>query len=369
MVEIIRVILAHGHRVTFIPDNFLVWRPYFEDLQSMGVEVVHSPASESVADYLRGHGEGIDLAVISRAGIAARHLETVRSLAPGARLVFDTVDLHFLREERAAGLAQDPALVNGLAERREQELGLVRRADLTLVVSKVEKEILERECPGVGVMVVPTIYPIDPAEPPGFDGRSDIVFIGGFAHAPNVDAVLYFAREILPLVWARIPGAVFKVVGPEPPPEILALQSPLIHVLGHVPDVSPIFDRAIASVAPLRFGAGVKGKINHSMALGVPAVVTSLAAEGMYLEHEQDAMIVDDPAEFGDALVRVSQSRVLWERLSQNGRRSVREHFSVEAAARSIDAMLAWAGLTSTCPEILNSCMDPSHESSTCTGR
>ena len=215
------------------------------------------------------------------------------------------MDLHFLREERQAELAQDTVLE--AAARKSARAGARPRdaADLTVVVSPIEKQILQRECPGIEVMVIPTIYPVDPAEPPGFDEREDIVFIGGFAHAPNVDAVLYFAQ--------RDPASVLRATSrgrvqgdrSRAAPGDRQLESPQIQVLGYVPDVKPIFDRARVSVAPLRFGAGVKGKVNHSMALGVPAVVTSLAAEGMYLEHEQNAMIADDPQSFADAVVRV----------------------------------------------------------------
>ena len=118
-----------------------------------------------------------------------------------------------------------------------------------------------------------------------------------FDHAPNVDAVLYFAREIFPRILDRIPDAMFQVIGPDPTPEICRLASPSIHILGFVPDVKPIFDRARVSVAPLRFGAGVKGKVNQSMSLGVPTVVTSIAAEGMYLTHGENAMIADRSAD------------------------------------------------------------------------
>ena len=124
------------------------------------------------------------------------------------------------------------------------------------------------------------------------------------------------------------------------------LACPSIQVLGYVPDVGPIFDRARVSVAPLRFGAGVKGKVNQSMALGVPTVLTSIAAEGMYLVHEENALIADDPDRFADEVVRLWTSRELWERVSAQGLESIREHFSVEAAAKPIDELLEWAGLT-----------------------
>ena len=160
--------------------------------------------------------------------------------------------------------------------------------------------------------------------------------------------MLYFARDIFPLVKASIPEAVFQVIGADPTAEILHLAGQDIQVLGYVPEVRPFFDQARLSVAPIRYGAGVKGKVNQSMSFGVPAVVTHVAAEGMYLVHEQNAMIADDPASFADAVVRLWNSRELWERLSDNGLQCLREHFSVETAAQRIDELLEWAGLNVT---------------------
>ena len=156
---------------------------------------------------------------------------------------------------------------------------------------------------------------------------------------------VYFAQQIFPLIQARVPTAIFKIIGPDPTPTIYQLASPSIEILGFVPDIKPIFDRALVSVAPLRFGAGVKGKVNQSMLFGVPAVVTSVAAEGMYLTHEENAMIADQPESFADAVVRLCESPELWQKISLNGLRNVAEHFSVEAAAKPIDDLLAWAGL------------------------
>jgi glycosyltransferase involved in cell wall biosynthesis len=346
MVEILRAIRNRGHHVTLIPDNLAVSSPYHEALQGMGVEVVHHPYYRSVAAYLKQHGSEFDLAILSRAEIAGRHLATVRHLCPAAKIVFDTVDLHYLREERAARLNPSPALRASVAERKQQELRLARRSDMTLVVSPYEQAILRKECHGTDVRILSTIYPLDEAEPPGYDGRRDIVFIGGFEHPPNVDAVLYFVREIFPRVRARIPGAVFQVIGPDPTPEVCQLAGVDVQVLGYVPDVRPLFDRARLSVAPIRFGAGVKGKVNQSMSFGVPTVVTSVAAEGMYLTDGHDALIADDPESFADAVVRLWTSRELWESVSSSGRRNLREHFSVATAVRRVDELLVWAGLS-----------------------
>ena len=346
MMELIRSIRRRGHHVTFIPQNLVVSSPYLENLQSIGVEVIHHPYYPSIIEYLKKHGREIDLAIISRFDVAARHMASVRQLAPQAKVVFDTVDLHYLRKEREAQVTKDHVLLLAAADRKRKETRLAYRADLTLVVSGIEKEFLEKECPGIDVRVLPTIFPHEQAPIPGFEGRRDIVFIGGFEHAPNHDAVLFFAREIFPRVHQRIPEAMFLVIGPDPTPEILQLASPSIQILGYVPDVKPIFGQARISVAPIRFGAGVKGKVNQSMALGVPTVITSIAAEGMYLTHEHDTMIADDPATFANAVVRLYRSRELWERLSVNGKANVRKHFSVEASSHRIDELLEWAGLS-----------------------
>ena len=267
MMELIRAILRRGHHVTFIPNHMEVFSPYLEDLQRIGAEVIHPPHFSSIPEYLKKHGSEFKLAIISRADVASRHLTTVRRFAPQAKVVFDTVDLHFLREERQAHVKQDETLKSAIADRKQQELRLVRRSDVTLVVSPVEKQIVEKECPGLDVRVLPTIFPYEERDIPGFADRRGLIFIGGFQHPANVDGVPYFIHEILPRIIERLPDVVFQVIGPDVPEEILALSSSSVQFLGYVPDVTPLFDRARVSVAPIRFGAGVKGKVNQSMAL------------------------------------------------------------------------------------------------------
>ena len=346
MMEIIRGIKRRGHHVTLLPDNMEVFSPYLENLEQEGVEVIHRPYYDSVEEYLAHHGREQNLVIISRADVASRHMAVVRRHAPQARIIFDTVDLHFMREERQARLGDCPK-ARELAEcRKVEELGLARMADLTLVVSPVEKSIIDQECDHqIDVRILSNIHPVIARELPGYEARRNIIFIGGFDHAPNADAVLYFAREIFPRIHERIPEAVFQVIGPYPTEEISRLASKSIHILGFVPDVAPLFDQARVSVAPLRFGAGVKGKVNQSMSFGVPTVVTSVASEGMYLTHGVNVMIADPPESFADAVVELWTNPELWRQVSQNGMENLVNHFSVEAAARTIDELLAWAGL------------------------
>ncbi len=346
MVEILRAIRGRGHHLTFLPDIASASPRYLDNLRQMGVELIGEALGRSLQQYLREIHGGLDLAILSRPGVAARYLPLIRSGAPDARVVFDTVDLHYLREWRAARLAGNRDRIWDARRRKLQELALVRRCDATIVVSEVERQVLLDACPGADVRVLPTIVDIPPIDPPGWEDRDGMVFIGGFRHAPNVDAVLWFVAEILPKILERSPGMILRVVGPHAPEAILAIEGPNVRVLGYVPDLDPILARSRVAVAPLRFGAGVKGKVNLSMAHGLPTVVSTLGAEGMDLVHRQDALIAADPAAFADAVIELNHSRDLWERLSSQGRASVRARYSVEAAAARIDELLAFAGLS-----------------------
>jgi GT2 family glycosyltransferase/glycosyltransferase involved in cell wall biosynthesis len=326
----------HG-KATFVADNLEHREPYVGALQQRGVEVLYRPYVTSIASLLAKRGREFDVVVLSRHYVAAKHLDTVRRFAPQARVVFDTVDLHFLRAERQA------TLVGGAPDasdrEREQELDLVRGADVTLVVSPVERELLGELVPSARVDVLSNIH-----EPmPGgrsYRERAGIVFIGGFRHPPNADAVLWYAREVLPLVRARLPGVVTTVVGAEPPASVRALACRELVVAGHVEDVDPIFTAARVSIAPLRYGAGVKGKVNLAMSYGVPVVATSAAVEGMHLVAGTDVLVADHPQAFADAIVLAYSDEPTWTGLSRAGVDNVRRHFSRETAKRALAPVL-----------------------------
>ena len=150
------------------------------------------------------------------------------------------------------------------------------------MVSSVEQKLLREARPHKSIEIVSTIAEVPGSKTP-FALRRDWLFIGGFQHTPNIDAVLFFVQKIYPLVSEHLRDAKFYIIGDKAPPEIVALATERIIVAGLQRDVRPFFDSVKLSVAPLRFGAGIKGKINQSMGFGVPVVATSLAVEGMPL--------------------------------------------------------------------------------------
>jgi glycosyltransferase involved in cell wall biosynthesis/2-polyprenyl-3-methyl-5-hydroxy-6-metoxy-1,4-benzoquinol methylase len=329
------LVARHQH----VPDS----AGWIDELRRRGIDVHMVPFTVSPEHELRERGESYDVIVVSRIDNFDHYRAVLERRAPRARVVLDTVDLHFLREQREAELRGSAALEARAEARREQELRAIREVDATLVVSDAEAQILAELCPTARVLVVSNIHAeqVSPAalsrRAPG-DAR-DVVFLGGYRHPPNVDAAVWLATEIFPLVRARRPDLRLVLAGSHPPAEVLSLAGPDVRVTGYVPDLDPLFASARLSIAPLRYGAGVKGKINTSMTYGVPVVATSLAAEGMHLTSEQDVLVADEPARLADAVVRLAGDDELWARLSESGRRSVREHFSFEAAERQLLAL------------------------------
>ena len=339
MFQILTILGQLGHRVTFIPDNLADIPPYGDNLRKRGVEVMHHPYISSVREYLRSNGTEFDIVILSRCDFARKHIAEVRLSAPEARLIFDTVDLHFLREEREARLLDSPQLRESAARKRQLEYALIEQADETWVVSPAERELLLQDWPDKSIEVVSNIVEV-PGSGTEFAQRRDILFIGSFQHPPNIDAVMHFSREIFPRVRQSLSDVIFYIIGAEAPPEVIALAGEDIVVTGFQPDVSRYFETVKLSVAPLRYGAGIKGKINQSMAFGVPVVATSLAVEGMDLSDRKDVLVGDDSASFARVLIEVYEDEELWQRISQNGLEQTKARYSREAATRRLEALV-----------------------------
>ena len=339
MVNLIRLLRELGYAVSFLPDNRLHDGHYTEALQALGVEALYHPFVADPIAWMRERGRELAAIVLSRHYIAANYVGLARLYAPQARLIFDTVDLHYLREQRAGQLDGKPELAQQAARTQAQEFKLMRECDVSLVVSSVEKELLARELPQVHIEIVSNVHEVY-GRRREFDARRDIVFVGGFQHPPNTDAVLWFVREVFARVRAALPDVVFHVIGSKAPPQILELAHDGVIVHGFVDDIAPYMDGCRLSVAPLRYGAGVKGKVNMAMSYGLPVVATSAAVEGMHVRTNEDVMVADSATDFAAAILRAYDDAALWKKLSDNGLANVRQHFSFDAARGALQKIL-----------------------------
>jgi len=336
MFAILRLLRRLGREVTFASDSEERMPGYEAAVRELGVEVLYGQAA--AARHLEARGPDYGFALLSRPEVADRYLYLVRAHALRARVLYDTVDLHWVRFGRAAELSGDPH-DRAQAEWFRRLEGLVcANADVILAITREEQETLEREWPGVRVEVVPNIHSVVAASPP-WSERRDLMFIGGFEHKPNVDAMQWFVGEVLPLVRERLPEVVLNIVGSRADEKVGGLASPAVRVLGYVPDVEPLFGGSRVFVSPLRYGAGMKGKVGQSLGHGLPVVTTSVGAEGMMLADGENALVADDARSFAETVARLYGDELLWSRLSRNGLRHVAEHFGEEAVRGRIEAL------------------------------
>jgi len=291
-----------------------------------------------MSDFFRNHGREFDYIFISRHYVATNYVLMLKRYCPSARFIFDTVDLHYLREQRLAELEKSRTLKVAARQTRRAELSLIRSADATLVVSSVEKAVLAEEAPGQKVHILSNIHPV-PGRDKGFSERKDIYFVGGYQHPPNVDAACWFVNEIWPLIHAQLPDMQFHLIGSKAPEQVRSLQGEGVVFHGFVESLQPFLNDCRMAVAPLRYGAGVKGKVNMSMAHGQPVVTTPAGAEGLFAEHGRELLVAEDAESFAREVIRLYQDGDLWQRVSEASIENVEKHFSLAAARESLSAL------------------------------
>jgi glycosyltransferase involved in cell wall biosynthesis len=229
--------------------------------------------------------------------------------------------------KRESGIKDDDVLRQQSENYRKMEGFNAAAADIVFAVTHQERSQILEEIKNAKVEVIPTIHAcVDKVK--SLAGRKNLLFVGHYSHSPNEDAVSYFVKEIFPLIRQDIPGVVFYMVGSQITEAVQSLASRDVVAVGYVPDLMPYLDGCRVFVAPLRYGAGIKGKIAQSMGVGLPVVTTSIGAEGMNLIDGEHVLIADSPAAFASAVVRLYTNDLLWEEMSQNALLHIKLNFS-----------------------------------------
>jgi glycosyltransferase involved in cell wall biosynthesis len=312
---------------------------YTEQLQQMGVEVVYGPTP--FTEFIENYGKFYDFVMLSRPRIGANFIELCQAYCTKAKIVYDTVDLHYLRLRRQAEYEEGELSDYYAKISKEHEIiekDLMESADTTLVVSEVEAKMLEKD--GFeNVEVISNIHSIVPVSyKKVFSDRNDLIFIGGYAHHPNIDGVKWFVDEIFPLVQAKQPHIKIHVVGSNMPSDLKEYLSQKDGVIidGFVDDATlvELLSSSRVFVAPMRYGAGVKGKVGQAIEHGTPVVCTAIAAEGMYLKDGVSALIADEPEAFASKIVSLYTNEALWIQVQKNAKEVVKNNFSKDAARK-----------------------------------
>ncbi|WP_206215285.1 glycosyltransferase [Desulfovibrio sp. ZJ200] len=346
--HICRDLASFGFDVTFLPGMDTWPEKYGRDLKALGVRLDYERAVHGTpADYLRRFAGEFSIFYLQPLWLAHILIDIVKKENPQAEIIYHAADLTFVRLEREKELLHAPQADAKASEARSQELDIAMKADHVIVISDTEKQILQK---AVGhrlpVHSFNCLYSglIEKTEP--FSGRNGILFVGSYGHQPNVDGILWFADCIWPLFRKRFPTVPLYLVGGFAPPEITELdRRPGISYLGHVEDLTPLLQSATVAIAPLRYGAGIKGKIGMTLGAGLPNVCTPMAVEGMQLENEKHVLIARDERMFADSLERLHSDEKLWKRLSDNGKEVIHKKFGIEACSKRFKAILEKTGI------------------------
>ncbi|MET0638203.1 MAG: glycosyltransferase [Chitinophagaceae bacterium] len=345
--QYLKLFAGLGFNVKFLGDNFCRLEPYTTILQQLGIEVLYGEhVSRNWRKWIIDNKENLDYIWLHRPHISIKYIDFIRKNT-GIKVLYYGHDLHFMREMRQYELEKKPAQLKSSEKWKETELYLFRNSAAIFTPSTDEKEVVD------GLNVVNPVYAIKPyifdhRATPGtdFSERKDILFVGGFGHGPNADAVKWFVSDIWPDVRNQLPGVKFIVAGSNPPQDLLDLAGPDIIIKGFVTEeeLARLYGMARVAVVPLRYGAGVKGKTVEALYNGIPFVSTGTGLEG--LPNAEGLFEAADTAEeFGRQLVTLYKSgNEALQGVSKKECDYLNRHFYVDVVKQEMEGILELIG-------------------------
>jgi GT2 family glycosyltransferase len=331
----IRLFVELGFHVTLLPANFEKVDPYTEDLQQIGVNVMYSSACSRIDEWIRKNIIYFDYACIFRPSIAPKYFDQIRKYGRATKVIYYPIDLHFLRELRRYERTGDPDAL--MASRRWQEIEaeLFRKSDVVHVLSPYEQDVMQQLTAEATIRTIPGfLFDLDPVAPAlPHDARPNMLFVGGFEHPPNEDGLRWFVTEVLPFINASLPALELVVAGSGSAEAVDRLDAEGVTAVGRVSDAKllELYAQARLAVVPLRYGAGIKGKLVEALHHGTPVVTTPTGAEGLP-GVETCVSVASEPEEFAARVLELYIDSGLWNTRVELGRAYVRERFSRQAA-------------------------------------
>ncbi|EDN70107.1 glycosyltransferase [Beggiatoa sp. PS] len=334
---LLKIWTSLGYRITFFPDNLDSQFKYRHALEALGIEVFHSGYGFADAMAYRQ----FDFAFICRVDIGQRYIPYMRLLSPQTVIFYDTVDIHYIREQRQAEIENNAALAAHAVTTKRKELANCLLADRVITVTEDDGKHLQQEVPHLAFSVIPNIHQQQPLADTGFDDRDGIVFIGNYNHLPNEDAVYYLVENVLPKIHAHLPDVCLYLIGSNMKDNMKALASEHVKIIGWVDKVEPEFAKRRIFVSYLRYGAGMKGKLGQALSVGLPVVTTKIGAEGMGLIEAETALIADEPEQFAEAVCRLYTDSELWQKLSLQGKEYIEQRYGETAVREQLKQLLS----------------------------
>jgi O-antigen biosynthesis protein len=329
VVQEIKLLQELGCKVTFVPNNMAHLGSYTNNLQKMGVECIHYPFFSDVGNFLKSRGSEFDLVYLLRYDIAEEGIPWIKKYTR-AKILFNNVDLHFLRELRAAflGTSND---IESSKRTKERETKVMQAVDAILSYNEIEHSIITSlNMRNDNLFICPWVRESSRSKT-AFAERNGISFLGGFNHLPNREAVSYFVEKVMPLVTEMNPDIVFNIYGSKVTEDIEAYESENVRVHGFVENLDDIFDTTRILVAPLLSGAGIKGKVVESLACGVPVIGSEIAIEATGIVDGVSGLVARSEQEWAQSIVELYDNNDSWERISAKGIELIDKKYSIES--------------------------------------
>ncbi|HCG6791022.1 TPA: glycosyltransferase [Vibrio parahaemolyticus] len=347
-IQEMKLIQSLGFKVTFVPANMAHFGKYTTELQKMGVEVLYAPFYHSVNHVLETRLDEFDAVYITRYHIAKDYVSYIRQHS-NAKIIFNNADLHFLRELRAALRdGGDPEQIERALQTREDELAVCGQVDAVLCYNSTEHAVITSHILEADKLHITPWVLQQKSQGPAFEQREGLVFLGGFNHLPNIEAVEYLANDIMPLLAAQRPDIKLYIYGSNMPAHLKQLATDNIKMVGFAESLDDVYHNHRVFVAPLLSGAGIKGKVVESMAYNLPAVLTDIAAEGIGLTHGISTLIAQEPQEWVDAMIKLYDDKALWTKFAENSQLIVDAKYSFQHGHKVFKDIFASVGVYST---------------------
>ncbi len=334
MFTILELLARQGHRCHYFVINYAAWSQqkvspadlsrYRNSLEALGIQIHTHSMDRTLLNY------DFDVIYFKYFYPAEKTIASIRLLQPNARIVVDSVDIVYARLFAKAKLENNSEYYAEAELIKNRELATYAQADLTVTITPEDTDILVQDLPNINTFIIPNIHEIYVA-----DGEKtpypSLVFIGIFSHEPNVDAVFYFYHEIWPTIIKNHPDTHWFIIGGNPPLEIQNLAGSNIEVTGYVPETLPYLKKSWISIAPLRFGAGMKGKVGEAMAAGIPVVTTDFGAQGLDVSNGEQLLIASTATEYAEQINNLIVDSDRRKYIGDQGRLFIQSHYSTEA--------------------------------------
>ena len=333
-----------GFHVIFVGDNYFRHEPYTTVLENLGIEVLvgNGWSKKKFFKWALANEKYIDFVCLNRPHISIKYIDFVKKNMH-AKVIYYGHDLHFIREQRQYEIEKNEKLLPSIEHWKKIEYKLFQSADIIYTPGYYEQEILRKIFPKKRIQAIPIyIYKpeeLEKMEIPGIQRRSDLLFVGGFGHQPNEDAMKWFLDDIFPIIQTQHPDVKIYIVGSHPTTYIQSKASNHVIVTGYVSDdeLDEYYKKCRVAVVPLRYGAGIKGKIVESICHGLPTVTTTIGAEGLLdVERCIEVSKVGDVITYVNNVNRLLTDDTYWQRQSDAERCYIKAHFTTDRAKEII---------------------------------